>query len=130
MLVLSFVTLCLVVNLILNSFDSTYIYERDAWNLIKFGILLIAHNLTGLISWEAHYHSFANRLMWTLAVCLYPMVYVINWQFYAGLTLTGGDDAMLRNLVAIGVIVMPSLLVFGGPFNAVVNPPSRAVRDS
>ena len=131
MAVLCFVVMTLLLGLVLNGMDESgaVIFGADAWRIIQFCTLLIAHNMAGVASWEAHYHGFGNRLTWLIAIALHALAYSLNWEIYASLVLTDDSLNLIPNLAALGLIIIPSFLVFGGPFNALINPPPRARRN-
>ena len=127
MLVLSLVVMTLLVGLFLQAMDGVapVMFGDNDWRLVQLGVLLIVHCMAGIASWGAHYHQFGNRALWIVAVCLHPLVYTINWEIYAALVLTGDDTNLAQNLTTMGIIIIPSMLLFGGPFNALINPPPR-----
>ena len=92
--------------------------EMVGGEYIQFGVLMLAHSLAGAASWTAHYHTFGHRLLWLLACNLHALTYPVHWHLYANLVVA--DDDTLINLVVLGCIVFPSILVFGGPFNALI----------
>ena len=130
MAVLSFTVMTLVIGVLLRGLDDTSValFGNDGWRFMQVGALLVAHNMAGIVSWEAHYHSFSNRLLWLLAVALHPIIYTVNWHIYADLVLASSANILLQNITALGLVIIPTILVYGGPFNALVNAPpgSRA----
>lgn len=124
MVVLALVVLSLITGIILQSMDqpNMTLLGMDNWRLTQFGILVIVHCVTGISSWGAHYHSFGNRALWVVAICTHPMVYILNWELYAALSLSSDSHNLIQNLNVLVLIIIPSMLLYGGPFNAVINP--------
>ena len=85
---------------------------QDAW--LRFGTLLMAHSIAGWASWTCHYQAWGQRVLWMLAVALHTLTYTIFWDIYAV------EQDLLQNLVILGIIVIPSGLMYAGPFNAVL----------
>ena len=85
---------------------------QDAW--LHFAALLLAHNIAGWASWTCHYQAWGQRVMWMLAVGLHTLSYTVFWEVYAT------EQVLLQSLVILGVIVIPSGLMYAGPFNAVL----------
>ena len=110
--------------------------EQDA--LIRVFVLAMAHLLAGWMSWTASYQGWASRLCWMSAITTHTLTYTLNWELYAvswgalraqypGMTLLNeGQANTLQSLVIVGVIVLPSIMMYGGPFRAILRPPPPA----
>lgn len=112
MLVLIAVTLPIIVPRVLSGFDME---GREEY--IWFSLMVILHSIAGGLSWSANYHTYGNRILWLLAVHVHVLVYTVQWDMYTSITL--GDDG---TFMVLGCIVMPSVLMFGAPFAAVIAP--------
>ena len=127
MLCLIAVCFALVVSLLLRA--AGHHYQDDygaAWPIIQLVILLIAHGTAGLASWAGDYRSYADRLMWMLALSIHAVTYALNWPVYQGITgSTELTRELLPNLAAFGLVLLPSLLIYGGPIAALIHPPRR-----
>ncbi len=124
MLALIAVCFTLAVSLLLRAAGSDYQHAYGGgWPVIQLVILAVLHGAAGLASWSGDYRSFANRLMWLLALHLHAVTYAINWPVYQGLVGTVAQTPdLLPNLSAFFLILLPSLLMYGGPVAAIVNP--------
>ena len=127
MLVLIAVCFALVVSLLLRAAGDTYQHTYGAaWPVIQLVILLLAHCAAGLASWFGDYRTFGDRLMWMVALHVHAVTYALNWPVYQGLTGTVAlTPELLPNLSAFGLILLPSMLMYGGPVAALINPPRR-----
>ena len=109
-------------------------YEHDygtAWPIIQFAVLLIAHGTAGAVSWVSDYRTWSDRLMAMVAVHLHCVTYALNWPVYQGLTATTETTRdILPLLAALGMIIGPSILMFGGPIAAIVNPRQRRTEEA
>ena len=127
MLALTAVGFALVVSLLLRAagHDYQHVYG-NAWPVIQLVVLMVVHSAAGLASWFGDYRSWADRLMWVAALHLHAVTYALNWPVYQGLTGTVAmTPDLLPNLSAFLLILLPSLLVYGGPVAALINPPRR-----
>ena len=127
MLTLIVVCFALVVSLLLRAGGDTYEpFYGGGWPVIQLVILTLAHGAAGLASWLGDYRSWANRLLWMMALHLHAVTYALNWPVYHGLTGTVAQTPdLLPNLSAFFLILLPSLLMYGGPVAALINPPRR-----
>ena len=132
MLVLIAVCFALVVSLLLRAAGDTYQHTYGAsWPIIQFAVLLIAHGAAGAASWAGDYRRWSDRLMAMVAVHVHCATYAFNWPVYQGFTAT--TDAtrdILPLLATLGLIVGPSILMYGGPVAALINPPIRRAEDA
>ena len=128
MLVLIAVCFALVVSLALRVFGDSYQHTYgNGWPIIQFAVLLLAHGLAGLSSWTADARGWGDRLLWLAAIHLHGATYALNWPVYAGFArgATGLTAELLPTLAALLLIIAPSILMYGGPVAALVNPPAR-----
>ena len=127
MLALIAVCFALAVSLLLRAAGHDYQHTYGSgWPIIQLVILAIVHGGAGLSSWLGEYRSFANRLMWLVALYLHAVTYALNWPVYQGLAGTVAQTPdLLPNLSAIFLILIPSILMYGGPVAAVIAPPRR-----
>ena len=130
MLALIAVCFALVVSLGLRALGDTHQpFYGAAWPVISLVILAIVHSAAGLASWAGDYGSWAQRLMWLMALHLHAVTYALNWPVYQGLTGTVAQTPdLLPNLSAFFLILLPSLLMYGGPVAAALTP--RAPRSN
>ena len=82
---------------------------------LNLAALLVTHNIAGWASWTAHYQAWGQRVLWLLALGVHTLTYTIHRTHYFAI-----EDALLQNLMVLGVIVIPSGLMYAGPFNAVM----------
>ena len=131
MLALIAVCLALAVSLLLRAAGDDYQHVYGGgWPVIQLVILSLAHSGAGLASWMGDYRSFPNRLMWMMALHLHAVTYALNWPVYQGLTGTVAQTPdLLPNLSAFLLILLPSLLMYGGPVAALINPPRRRAEE-
>lgn len=127
MLVLAAVGFALVVSFVLRfagtEYEATY---GGAWPVIQLVILAVAHSAAGLASWSADCHEWSDRLMWMMALHLHAVTYALNWPVYQGLVgTTELTRELLPNLAALFLILLPSLLMYGGPIAALFSSPRR-----
>lgn len=60
---------------------------------------------------------------WLMALHLHAVTYALNWPVYQGLTgATELTRDLLPNLAAFFLILLPSILMYGGPIAAVLTP--------
>ena len=132
MLALIAVCFALVVSLGLRALGETHQhFYGGGWPVIQPVILAIAHCAAGLASWAGDYRSWAQRLMWMMALCLHAVTYALNWPVYLGLVgATELTRDLLPNLAAFFLIMLPSILMYVGPVAALINPPRRTSEDS
>ena len=132
MLALIAVCFALVVSLGLRALGDTHQpFYGAAWPIIQLVILAVVHSMAGLASWAGEYRSWAQRVMWMMALYLHAVTYALNWPVYQGLTGTVAQTPdLLPNLSAFFLILLPSLLMYGGPVAAVLNPPRRMSEES
>ena len=119
---LIWVGFALVISLVLRGAgDYLQHFYGPAWPAITLAILMLVHGMAGVASWTARYHGFGQRLLWLVAIHLHTLTYALNWPVYQGLLgQTPLMMSILPNLAAVGVIVAPSLLMYGGPVATVV----------
>ena len=124
MLTLIAVCFALAVSLLLRVAGHDYQhFYGSGWPIIQLVILAIFHSTAGLASWVEESRSFPNRIIWMMALYLHAVTYAINWPVYQGLTGTVAQTPhLLPNLSAFLLILLPSLLMYGGPVAAVLNP--------
>lgn len=127
MLVLIAVCFALAVSLALRTVDEDLRHVFGAsWSLVQMAILLAAHGAAGLASWTARYRAWPQKLMWLIAVHVHTITYALNWPVYAGITGTGEvARELLPTITAVALVILPSLLMYGGPIAALINPPRR-----
>ena len=132
MLTLIAVCFALAVSLLLRVAGHEYQHVYGSgWPIIQLVILAIVHSAAGLASWMGEYRYFPNRLMWLMALYLHAVTYALNWPVYQGLTGTVAQTPdLLPNLSAFLLILLPSLLMYGGPVAAVINPPRRRTEET
>ncbi len=132
MLALIAVGFALVVSLGLRALGDTHQpFYGASWPIIQLVVLAIAHCAAGLASWSGGHRSWADRLMWIMALQLHAVTYALNWPIYQGLTgTTDLTRELLPNFAAFFLILLPSLLMYGGPVAALVNPPRRDAEES
>ena len=128
MVVLACTAAAFIVAVMLSSF--VLLGELDVY--VRFAVLLLAHGAAGWASWNAGLNGWGDRVLWMLAISLHTATYTINWQVYAiewGAViqeypnpqhLTEGEVSLLQNLVILGVIALPTLLMLGGPLRAML----------
>ena len=117
----------LVIGLMLRAagHDHQHVYG-GGWPVIQLVTLTVVHSAAGLASWFGDYRTFADRLMWMMTLHLHAVTYALNWPLYQGLTGTVAmTPDLLPNLSAFFLILLPSLLMYGGPVAALINPPRR-----
>ena len=131
MLVLIAVCLALAVSVLLRVMGDTFQHTYGSgWPIAQFAVLLIAHGAAGAASWHAGYQRWSDRLLWMLAVHVHCATYAFNWPVYQGLAATTETTRdVLPLLGALGLIVGPSILMYGGPVAALVNPPRRPTEE-
>ena len=124
MLTLIAVCFALVVSLGLRALaDVHQPFYGASWSIIQLVILAIAHNAAGLTSWSGDYRGWANRVMRLMALHLHAVTYALNWPVYQGLTgATELTRDLLPNLAVFFLILLPSILMYGGPIAAVLTP--------
>ena len=127
MLVLIAVCFALCVSVVLRTFGDAYDHTYGpGWPIVQLVILLIVHCTAGVASWTAGYRTWSQRLMWLIAIHLHTITYALNWPVYQGLTGTSDlTRELLPTLAAVALIILPSLLMYGGPVAALINPPRR-----
>ena len=132
MLALIAVGFALVVSLGLRALGETHQpFYGAGWPIIQLVILSVVHSAAGLASWIGDYRSWAQRLMWMMALHLHAVTYALNWPVHQGLTgTTELTRDLLPNLAAFFLILLPSLLMYGGPVAALINPPRRHSEES
>ena len=127
MLVLITVCFALAVSLVLRTFGDDYRHTFGAaWPLVQLAILLAAHGAAGIASWTARYQAWPQKLLWLIAVHVHTVTYALNWPVYAGIT-GGGETAreLPPTITAVALVILPSLLMYGGPITALINPPRK-----
>ena len=124
MLTLIAVCFALVVSLGLRALGDVHQpFYGAGWPIIQLVILAVAHSAAGLASWSGEHHGWANRVMWLMALHLHAVTYSLNWPVYQGLVgTTELTRDLLPNLAAFFLILLPSILMYGGPIAAVLTP--------
>ena len=122
MVVLAVTVLPLVVGVLLSG---GYIAgEPDA--VVHLGILAALHGAAGWVSWSCRLNGWGDSLLWAVALTLHTVTYALNWEIYAGLE---GHDGVIEDLAIVAVILIPSVLMYGGPFRAIIRP-SEEINDN
>ena len=98
--------------------------QQDA--LVNLAVLAVLHGAAGWVSWTARTTGWADDLLWAGALVLHTVTYPFNWPLYAGL---GGRDGAIEDLAVVLVILIPSLLMFGGPYRAIIRPPEEVANE-
>ena len=98
--------------------------EQDV--LIHLAILAVLHGTAGWVSWSCRATGWGDGLMWAVALTLHTVTYALNWEIYVGLE---GRDGAIKDLAILTVIVIPSLLMYAGPFRAIIRPPEELYDD-
>lgn len=132
MLALIAVGFALVVSLGLRALGDTHQpFYGAGWPIIQLVVLTIAHCAAGLASWSGDYRTWGDRLMWMMALHLHAVTYALNWPIYQGLT---GANELTRQLLpdftAFFLVLLPSLLMIGGPIAALIHRPGRQPEDA
>ena len=94
--------------------------EQDA--LVYLAILSVLHGAAGWVSWSCRATGWGDGLLWAAALTLHTVTYALNWELYAGLE---GHAGVVEDLTIVTVILIPSLLMYGGPFRAIIRPPEE-----
>ena len=119
---LIWVGFALVISLVLRGAgDYLQHFYGPAWPAITLAILMLVHGMAGVASWDSPLSRFR------------PTAFVAGGHTHAHLDLCPqlagvpgllGETplmmSILPNLAAVGVIVVPSLLMYGGPVATVV----------
>ena len=90
--------------------------------LIHLAVLSVLHGAAGWASWSCRSTGWGDGLLWALALTLHTVTYALNWELYAALE---GHDGVVEDLAIVMIIVIPSLLMYGGPFRAIIRPPEE-----
>ena len=122
MVVLAVTVLPLVVGVLLS--DGYIAGEQDA--VVHLGILASLHGAAGWVSWSCRLNGWGDSLLWSVALTLHTVTYALNWELYAGLK---GHDGVIEDLAIVAVILIPSVLMYGGPFRAIIRP-SEEINDN
>ena len=127
MLVLIAVCFALVVSLVLRTLGDDFRHTFGAsWPLVQLAVLLVAHGAAGLASWTVRYQTWSQKLLWLIAIHVHTLTFALNWPVYVGIIGTGEvSRQLLPTLTAVALVILPSLLMFGGPIVALLNPPRR-----
>ena len=137
MVVLVAVCFALCVSLALRALGDTYQHEfGGSWPVIQFAVLLLAHGAAGLASWRQGADAdqwgpwetgWGDRVLWLAAIHLHVVTYALNWPVYQGFT---GTTELTRDLMptmaAVLLIIVPSILMYGGPVAAIMQPRRRS----
>lgn len=99
--------------------------EQDP--LIYLAVLSVLHGGAGWVSWTGRASGWADGLLWAVALTLHTVTYAFNWDLYVGLE---GEGGVIENISIIAVMLIPSLLMYGGPFRAIMRPPEESFDDS
>ena len=122
MAVLAFTSLPLVAGVLL---AGGYIAgEQDA--LVHLAILSVLHGAAGWVSWSCRATGWGDGLLWAGALTLHTVTFPLNWELYAGLE---GHGGVIEDLAILTVMVIPSVLMYGGPFRAIIRPPEEVHDD-
>ena len=89
-----------------------------------FIILFVAHYAVGALAWSAHYSGFPNRLSYLLAMTLHTGTYALNWDAYSAHQLDIDPNSLLVNVMVIGGVFLPSMLLYAGAFVALATYPA------
>ena len=138
MVVLIAVCFALCVSLTLRALrDAFQLDFGNSWPIIEFAALLIAHGMAGIASWnfgtvpegrdeKDGQPGWGDRLMWMAAIHVHVVTYALNWPVYQGIT---GTTELMKTLLppmtAILLVIVPSILMFGGPVASIMRPRSR-----
>ena len=105
--------------------------EQDA--LIYLAVLSVLHGAAGWTSWSCRATGWGDGLLWAVALTLHTVTYALNWELYTGLAGGYGEQLananLLENLTVVAVILIPSILMYGGPFRAIIRPPEEVAQE-
>ena len=123
MLVLTLTILALMAGLALRTLDGAPVYGPGGWVYVQWGVMALLHGIAGLASWNAHYHRWSDRAFWMMAVNIHCLTYPLNWAVYRDLVvLADTETQVLKHLVMLTVVLLPSVLMLGGPLVALLTP--------
>ena len=92
--------------------------EQDA--LLRLALMAVLHGAAGWVSWSCRATGWGDGLLWAGALTLHVFTYALNWELYQSII---GHGGVLEDVATVLVIFIPSLLMLGGPFRAIIRPP-------
>ena len=101
--------------------------EQDVF--LRLLALMLLHSYGAYMSWTSHYSGWGDRMLWAVALLVHMLTYFFHWELYAiqwdpekYAVLTEPQLDMMQFLVIVGIILIPSVLMFGGPTRAILRP--------
>lgn len=95
--------------------------DHDA--LVHLAMMAVLHGAAGWVSWACRASGWADCILWALGLVLHTVTYPLNWAYYTGIV---GYNGVAEDLSVVAVVLLPSVLMYAGPFRAVLRPPEEA----
>ena len=119
MAVLAAAALPLVIGLLL---PEGVIADGETEALLRLALMAVLHGAAGWVSWSCRATGWGDGILWAAALLLHTLTYPLNWDLYKAFT---GQGGMLDDVATVLVIFIPSLLMYAGPYRAIIRPPSK-----